>query len=159
MGRKHDGGAQRVSHTIYIPAQDRVWSIKRLVEFLNALPVRNYQVEVKEHRSGRSIQQNRYLFGVAYPILRDLTGYSIDDIHTYTCGTFFGWKTVKCPKTPSNPSGAKDEPIRTTTRNEDGKRDVVSWAVFDDLTATVQRIGADAGVYIPDPDPALRKTG
>lgn len=105
-------------------------------------------------KDGRSDPQNRYLFGVCYPLLVDAKGYEKEEIHEWMCGQHFGWKDVPCPKTPNNPEGVKSVPMRTTTRNEDGKRDVLDVVRFGLFVEMVQRIGAQAGVFIPDPDPS-----
>ena len=68
------------------------------------------------------------------------------------CGTHFGWVDKPCPKTPRNPDGVTSSPRRTTTRDENGKRDVLKAGPFSDFVAMVQRVGAQAGVFIPDPE-------
>ena len=104
-------------------------------------------------KEGRSDPQNRYLFGVCYPLIAQAKGYEVEEIHEWMCGQHFGWKDVPCPKTPANPQGVKSVPMRTTTRNADGKRDVLKVEPFCLFVDMVQRIGAQAGVFIPDPEP------
>lgn len=129
-------------------------NLSKIVAFLSALSERKaWRITVCEERSSRSTQQCRYLNGVAYKLLSDRTGYERDDISEYLCGQYFGWKKVKVPRTPSNPAGIEDRPIRTTTTNDLGKRDVLSVMDFMDYVAFVQRFGAEHGVFIPDPDP------
>ena len=116
-------------------------------------------VEIAEWKEGRRDPQNRYLFGVCYPLLAEAKGYEIEEIHEWMCGQHFGWKDVPCPKTPNNKEGVKSVPRRTTTRNEDGKRDVLKVDAFSRFVEMVQRIGAQAGVFIPDPEPSdMRQT-
>lgn len=98
----------------------------------------------------RSNEQNAYLFGACYPPLAQVKGYTVDEIHEWMCGTHFGWVDKPCPKTPRNPEGVESVPFRTTTRNEEGKRDVLKTAEFSAFVDTVQRIAAHAGVFIPD---------
>lgn len=145
-----------MAESIIIPKDNRQRVVDRLCKHLLALPAKAYQVDIKAFRRSRTVQQNRYLFGVAYKLLGDKTGYGVDDLHEYCCGRFWGWTTVRCPRTENNPAGVKDEPIRTTTRNEKGERDVISWELFSDFVASVQQLGSEAGVLIPDPDPELR---
>lgn len=145
-----------MSQEFIIPKHGRERLVERVCSFLQSLPEKAYRIEISEFRRSRTVQQNRYLFGVAYKLLSDRTGYSVDDLHEYCCGKFWGWQTVRCPRTPTNPSGFKDEPVRTTTRNEQGQRNVITWELFSDFVASVQQLGAEAGVMIPDPDPEMR---
>lgn len=107
-------------------------------------------VSAKPYKATRSNEQNAYLFGVCYPPIAQAMGYSVEDIHEYMCGRHFGWKDARIPKTPHNPDGLASVPIRSTTRDEDGKRGVLNKAEFSAFVDTVQRIAAQAGVFIPD---------
>lgn len=141
-----------MSHEFTLPKGIR--NLARIVAFLSALPVtKAWRIEISEDRNTRSVQQCRYLNGVAYKALSEKTGYERDDISEYMCGTYWGWKQVRVPKTPSNPEGIDDQPIRTTTTNETGSRSVLSTTEFMDYVAFVQRFAASKGVFIPDPDP------
>lgn len=137
-----------------IPKTDRESAQARLNAMIGQLPEgKRYRVEVKEERRTRSVQQCRYLNGVAYKLLGDATGYDRDDISEYLCGEYFGWKQKKVP-----PKGAtRAVPVRTTTVNEDGERAVLNWSDFADYVAFVQRFGANHGILIPDPDPEMRE--
>lgn len=106
----------------------------------------------------RTLQQNRYLNGVAYKMIGDKTGYERDEIHEYFLGLFFGWKEKKVPRKPSNPKGIESVPLRTTTTNEHGKRNVLSAEDFWKYVEFLQRFAAEKlHLVIPDPDPELRK--
>ena len=107
-------------------------------------------VEAKPWKPTRTNEANAYLFGVAYPLIAEAKGYTVDDVHEWMCGTFFGWVDEACPKTPTNPAGVRSRPFRTTTRDEHGKRDVLGKQKFSDFIETVLRIAAQAGVFIPD---------
>lgn len=107
-------------------------------------------VEAKKWKQSRTNEQNAYLFGVCYPPIAEAMGYSVDDIHEYACGRHFGWVDVKVPKTPRNPEGLASVPFRTTTRDHDGKRNVLTKAEFSAFVDTVHRIAAQAGVFIPE---------
>lgn len=102
----------------------------------------------------RSNEQNALLFGVVYPPIAEAMGYEVDGdngIHAFFCGTFFGWVDVQVPKTPRNPDGIASEPRRSTTRAgwNKGKRSVISKEEFSRFLKTVERIAAQAGVFIP----------
>lgn len=108
---------------------------------------KSWKVEIKEARKSRTLDQNAALWAVAYPPLREATGHSVEDLHEYFCGEYFGWSEYKVMGNP------RSRPIRTTTTGEDGKRDLIDTRTFNDFYANVQRIAAGMGVIVPDPDP------
>lgn len=114
---------------------------------------KNWEVLVREKRSSRSDAQNNYLNGVAYRIIGDAIGYERDDVSEFLCGTYWGWKEKRVPKKPGCESGIEQVPRRTTTRDENGHRDVLGKIAFADYVAFVQRFAAKRNIYVPDPDP------
>jgi hypothetical protein len=108
-------------------------------------------VSAKPHKPTRTNEQNAYLWSCCYPPIAEAMGYSVEDIHEYMCGRHFGWADMPCPKTPRNPEGICSIPIRTTTRDAEGKRNVLNKAEFSAFVETVHRIAAQAGVFVPDP--------
>ena len=97
----------------------------------------------------RSNEQNALLFGAVYPPIAEAMGYEVEAIHEYMLGRHFGWVDHKVPKTPRNPDGIESRPFRTTTRNEHGKRSVLKSDEFSRFLETVERIAAQAGVFVP----------
>lgn len=131
--------------------------IQRIAAFLAKLPDgKAWRVTVEQAKSTRSTQQNRYLHGVAYKLLSDATGYEMDEVAEYLCGAYFGWREKRVPKKPGNLAGVESVPVRTTTTNENGQRDVLAWDAFSEYVAFIQRFAASKGVFIPDPDPEWR---
>ncbi|HEX2652974.1 MAG TPA: hypothetical protein VHN11_04915 [Xanthobacteraceae bacterium] len=129
--------------------------VASITKFLLALsPGKAWRITVEEERSTRSVRQNKYLNGCVYKILSDATGYERDDISEYCCGLYWGWRDKRVPKTPRNPSGIESVPCRTTTTDENGQRDVLSWADFCDYWNFLQRHFAQikTPIFIPDPD-------
>lgn len=122
--------------------------LDNLCTFLRGLDGKKvWEVEVEPYQKPRTNQQCRYLNGVAYKLLSEATGYERDDISEYLCGRFFGWKEKL------KPGKVKVQvPLRTTTTDENGKRDVLSKQAFADYVEFVQRFGAQHGVMIPNPD-------
>lgn len=118
----------------------------RWLEFVLAqsLPLK---VECEPWRASRSNDQNAMLWSMYAPIA-DHMGYDRDDVHEWMCGRMWGWKDIKVPKTPRNPEGLASVPVRTTTRNEDGKRDVIDKAEFSRFVDMVERIAAQSGVFV-----------
>lgn len=148
---------------IALPVEDearRRARAQRVATYLSGLATgKAWEVVVRPFKRSRSNQQNRYERGVACVLLSKAVGYEPDEIHEYLCGTYFGWRAQACPKTPNNPRGVRDVPVRTTTTNAEGEREVLSKTEFADFVAFIQRFGAKHGVFIPDPDPeaALRE--
>jgi hypothetical protein len=135
-----------------ILAKDRS-NADRACAFLQSLPAdKPFKVTVEDHKARRSDAQNNYWWAVPVKLLSDATGYESEEIHQYLLGTFYGWKDKLVPKTPHNPEGLASVPIRTTTRDADGKRSVLTKLEFMDLVAFAQRFAASKGVYVPDPD-------
>lgn len=124
-------------------------SFTTLFEFLSNLATdKTWNVTIEEAKKERSDLQNRALWGCAYRTLRDATGNDPEDLHTYFCGEYFGWTEYEV-------MGRKRlKPKRTTTRREDGSRDVISTIHLSDFYAFIQQRSAETvGVYVPDPDP------
>lgn len=129
----------------------RVSGIGRYLLALTAS--KSWEILVREIRSTRSDRQNSYLNGVAYKIIGDAIGYERDDVSEFLCGTYWGWKEKRVPKKPGCPDGIESVPRRTTTRDENGHRDVLDKMAFADYVAFVQRFAAKRNIYVPDPDP------
>lgn len=127
---------------------------QKIATFLTALnPKRPWKLTIEPFKRERTNQQNRYLRGVCAKLLSEAIGYEVDEVYEYLLGTYFGWKQEACPKTPSNPKGIKDVPVRSTTKNENGDKDVLNKQDFWDFVEWIQRFGAKHNVMIPDPDP------
>ena len=131
-----------------IPADNReqaIASFARLVEHF--LPGRELVVTVDEVKEERSEKQRRSLFGVAYKALMEQMGLrgerDKNQMHTDFCGEFWGWKQV----------GMIRRPVRTTTTDENGKRDVLSVRQQMAFYAFIQQRAAEYGYDCPDPDP------
>lgn len=149
------------AQSIMLPKEDaerRRARSERIATFLAALdPAKQWELIVRPFKRSRSNPQNSYERGVACVLLANAIGYDPDDVHDYLCGTYWGWTDESCPKTPNNPRGVKDVPVRTTTTNEHGDRDVLSKQDYWDFVEFIQRFGAKHGVLIPDPDPEYAK--
>jgi len=119
----------------------------RYCAFLQAQPL-PLEVSSNPWKKTRSNEQNALLFGVVYPPIAEAMGYTVEDIHEYMLGRHFGWVDAKVPKTPRNPDGLESRPFRTTTRDETGKRNVLSTKDFSKFLDTVERVAAQAGVFV-----------
>lgn len=119
----------------------------RWLAFVAAQPL-PLEVECKPYRKSRSNDQNALLWAMYGPIA-DAMGFDRDDLHEWFCGKMWGWKDVKVPRSPRNPDGFASVPVRTTTRNEDGKRNVIDAKTFSEFVDMVDRTAAKAGVFVP----------
>lgn len=109
-------------------------------------PDKPWELLIRPWKKSRTDAQNHALFGVAYKIMAEETGFTAKELHYALCCEFFGEKEVL----------GKFVPFRTTTTDQFGKRDVLDWSVFSNFYATVERIASEAGIVIPSPDPAWR---
>lgn len=129
--------------------KQRARARERLLRIVDGfLPLnRAWAVEITPYVRERTNEQNKWLWGCAYKLLSDSTGYEVADIAEYLCGQFFGWKEKLVP-------GKRfvQVPRRTTTTDETGRRKVLTTAEFSEYKEFVQRFGAEHGVIIPDPD-------
>lgn len=135
-----------------LPEQDRMEGLRKLNRFLrDALPGKKLELVVRQYKPPRSSAQNRALFGVAYKALGEQMGLNgakeIDDLHTMLCGLFWGWRESKVL------GQRKKRPVRTTTTNEAGAREVIPKMLFAEFYSFVQRKAAEFGYLVPDPDP------
>ena len=119
----------------------------RWLAFVSQQPL-PLDVSVKPWKKTRSNEQNALLWAMYAPIA-DHMGYDAEAVHEWMCGRMWGWRDVKVPKTPNNPNGLASVPVRTTTRDADGKRDVIDKATFSKFVDMVDRIAAQAGVFVP----------
>lgn len=135
--------------------EDRTGKLRSFWQFLCALPLgESIELIARPYKSTRSNEQNAWLNGCIYKTLMDATGYERDDISKYCCGLYFGEKEKRVPRSKNFPKGIELVPCRTTTVNEAGKRDVLTWDAFSDYVAFLQRYFAqECGIYLPDPDP------
>jgi len=133
---------------IAIPAEDRGAAVAQLTRFLMSChPGKPLTVTVETWKRERSNQQNRALFGHAYEVIRQATGCDKDDLHRDFCIAAFGAKVQQVLDFEQR------QPLRTTTHDENGKRDVLTAQRFSEFYAMVEQRAAEFGIFIPSPDP------
>jgi hypothetical protein len=121
-------------------------SLSKLFAFLSALSKEKaWKIEVAEYRKRRSDEQNSSLWGVAYPPITAATGVDAEDLHHIMCERYFG--VIEYTLLGKNHT----KPRRTTTRDESGRRSLLSTVEFMEFYAYVQRTFAEQGIYVPDP--------
>lgn len=127
-------------------ASDR--AIQRIAACVNAYPNnKKIKVTISEAKPERSDAQNRALWGCAYKAIAEATGHDKEDLHEFFCGEYFGWKTIEMF------GKMRRRPIRTTTMNESGEREVINTQELSDFYSFVQMRMAEFGIDVPDPDP------
>lgn len=120
-------------------------AICNIVDAIEDLPAdQGFRVEIHEHKSRRTDQQNRYLWGVVYPaITQHLQGWDSDDVHEYCLGEHFGWEIVM------GLGKKRLRPIRRSSK--------LSKLEFMQYIEFIQRRMAEHGIVIPDPDHAIHQ--
>lgn len=134
------------------PDKARASSIEKIVNYMRSLPVdKPFSVTIGKLVRERTNKQNAALWGLAYPIIKNETGNSPDDMHRHFCIEFFGSKEL-------NINGQFDiKPRRTTTHDKDGHKDVIDTEEFYNFFLLVQSQSAEYGVDIPDPSPEWKR--
>lgn len=130
--------------------------IGRVVNELEALDEgKSWRITIEQMKAERSLKQNRYLWGQAYKLISEGTGYEKPDLHETLLGLHFGTRLKRVPKTLRNREGLKEVPVRTTTTDENGRRAVLGKTPFSEFVDFVKRWASEGGIHVPDPDPSL----
>jgi hypothetical protein len=138
------------------PAELREQVRANAIQAIKDLPNnKSYRLTIKRAVKERTNDQNAALFGLAYKVLGQSTGYTNDELHDAFCKRFFGSVDRKVFGIVTS------VPFRTTTTNEYGDLDVIPAEEFARFYDMVQDTGAEAGIKVPDPDPTykLRRSG
>jgi hypothetical protein len=96
--------------------------------WLNTLAGQRVELTIRPARTERSLQANKYYWGVIVPLLGEYCGYDKDDMHAALKLKFLTGPDGK-PKSTSN----------------------LSKAQFAEFVTQCQQFGAELGVVIPDP--------
>lgn len=130
-----------------IPAAKRDEWIASFARFVSHfMPGRELVVSVQEYVPERTAKQRNSLFGVAYKALMEQMGLRGErdkqELHNLFCGDYWGWRDV----------GMVRRPVRTTTTDEHGRRDVISIRQQMAFYAFIQQRAAEYGYDVPDPE-------
>ena len=132
----------------------RLADVEGMAEFARqCLPTKRVLVTIEDYHDKRTTPQNRALFGLAYPLMREALGYEVEELHEVLCGHYFGWVEYEVM------GEIRRRPRRTTTKDENGKRAVLGTKEFSAFFESVQRWAANAGVHVPNPDPEYFSRG
>ena len=138
-----------MSTTFILHAGDakRERDTEHLHRFIDSLGlVESWKIEISQYRRPRSCPANAYHFGVVLPTIVREKGGTSDDWHELLCGEYFGWRKTEI--------GGKSisRPVRTTTTNDMGKRDVLDTLAFWRFVEFCRDMAAQGGVYVPGPN-------
>lgn len=115
---------------------------KRWLAFVQAqeLPL---EVSCAPWKEPRKLTANAYLWAFVYGPLVEVAGFTQDEWHEFMCIGYFGG----VPYTRLD--GTEGErPVRTTTKNERGERDVLKGKPFNDFLMYAESECAKRGVFI-----------
>lgn len=128
--------------------ENRAADVEGMAQFARqCLPDKRVLVTIEDYHEERSTPQNKALFGHAYKLMRDALGFEVNEVHEVCCGMYFGWVEYEVL------GETRRRPRRTTTKDDNGKRDVLGRKEFSAFFESVQRWAATAGVHVPNPDP------
>ena len=120
--------------------------------YLEQMPLDgSVEVEFRPVTKKRSSKQNAALWACAYPPLMESMGLRGErdrlELHEYFLGEMYGWKEYYIL------NKKKVRPVRTTTVDEDGNKNLLSKHEMSEFYNFIQQRAADNGIYVPDPDP------
>lgn len=120
-----------------------------LLKFIEEHQDKKLIFEVRPYKKPRSLGLNAYHWAAVITPLAAFCGESPERIHEVLCGEYFGWET-KCLK-----GGFQiRKPRRTTTTNEEGKRDVLNWEQMTNFVYFCKAKAADIGCPLSDNEAA-----
>jgi len=123
-----------------------VQQLDRAVSFARALLTEGaIDWHCEPWREPRTLKQNAFLWRAVYQPLVERKGFTPEDWHEHFCGEYFG---VTHHVKPSGESVTK--PVRTTTRNEAGRKDVLKGKAFADFVTFAEAKCAEAGVFVAE---------
>lgn len=96
-------------------------------------------VTIENLRSHRSLQQNRYLWGVVYPIIAEVTGYTVNELHEWARAQYLEPLVIRI-------GDVTRQITRSTT--ELSKGEMVEY--IDNLIL----LGSELGCHVPSPEEA-----
>lgn len=109
---------------------------------IKGLPDGRYVIRVEKFRQRRSNAQARYWWGVVVPLFSEHCGHYKDEMH----------EILKVQLLPKDVEIVNKETGEAQTIRIGGSTTHLSTTEFKDLIARAQHLGAELGIYIPDPN-------
>lgn len=116
--------------------------LERWIAFLQAQPL-PLECTAEKWKEPRRLEANAYLWRYVYGPVVDALGFTEEAWHEYRCIAYFGGKQVEKPD-----GTTETKPVRTTTKDENGKRDVLKGKDFNDFLVASEEFFASKGVFI-----------
>jgi hypothetical protein len=108
--------------------------------YLMTLEGKKVNIVVAEFKKNRSLNQNRYYWGVVIKVLSDETGYEKEEMHTYLADKFLGFYTDVYGKT------LKVIPTTSSLKTME----------FEEYLSKIRIFASkELSIYIPDPNEAI----
>lgn len=108
-------------------------------------PIKDGTWNINEPKSQRSLQLNKYYWGVVIKIFAGELGWSDNDAHDFFKDKYL-FDTKELEKNSIYPRGRIVRTIKSTTE--------LNNAEFIDYCKKIQQFSAKQGIYIPDPNEA-----
>ncbi len=120
-------------------AKLRVYQKPLFADYLKTLEDREIEITVQKRRDQRTINQNRFLWGVVYKLISEHTGHTPEKIHDFCKDKFLDTKIIKV--------GDEEREVKKCTH------DVPKDRFFEDYIDPVRMWAAEyLEIVIPDPD-------
>ena len=123
----------------------KIWDEQSLRDEITRLEG-NPVVLILKRGNLRSTRQNAWLWGVAYKLLAEYTGYTEEQIHAY-CKAKFNPVTVEIV---NKTTGEIDSMVVGNTTTQ------MTTTEFNDYKERIQQLGAELDCVIPDPGDAKK---
>lgn len=105
-------------------------------------PNKRYTVTVDHYKKARSLGSNNYYWGFVVTPMSEHCGYSPDEMHEELLGSFFGWKEK------SFVGNTRRYPKRSTTRDENGEKKLISGELMQAYIHHCEALAARMGVTL-----------
>lgn len=116
--------------------------LERWCDFLRGLKL-PLEVTQKPWKPARRLESNAYLWAFVYRPLVEVAGHEEGEWHEYFCCRFFGAVPyIRIDGTEG------ERPVRTTTKNDAGEREVLKGQPFNEFLVFVESECAKRGVFI-----------
>lgn len=112
---------------------------RALLEFIESHQDQKLVFEVRQYKRTRSLGLNAYHWAAVITPIADFMGESPEEAHRQLCGAYWGWVEKDLGGLIVR------KPRRTTTTNEEGKRDVLNWEQMTNFVYFCKAKASDIG--------------
>jgi len=87
------------TRVLVMPAANRETFLARLVARLKVLPPNQWDLEIRPHKTQRTMSQNALLWALYDDVLKQggetLRGWTKEELHEFACGEYHGWEVTE----------------------------------------------------------------